>query len=128
MADAKTCRVVVIEDDDLTRSAYIRILQSVDRLEVEAFSDGAGGLKRILEDPPALVITDLYHPAPLGIEIIERIRAKPRLRSMQVWVISGKASTLAGAQALEAGANEYVMKPFTKEIIADKLRALNLVS
>jgi len=57
-----------------------------------------------------------------GLDLVRRLRQNPRLASLVVVMVTTETELGQMAAALEAGANEYVMKPFTKEILVEKLQ------
>jgi two-component system chemotaxis response regulator CheY len=76
----------------------------------------------------SLILVDWNMPGISGLEFVRRVRANPALSSVTLVMVTTETEVEQMATALVAGANEYVMKPFTKEIIADKLRLLGLAA
>ncbi len=70
----------------------------------------------------SLFLVDWNMPEMDGLEFIKRVRSDPRYSTVPLMMVTTETEMQQMIIALEAGANEYVMKPFTKEIIADKLR------
>ena len=68
-----------------------------------------------------LVLADWNMPEINGLELLKRLRQDPELSSLVVVMVTTETELDQMAAALEAGANEYVMKPFTKEILVEKL-------
>jgi two-component system chemotaxis response regulator CheY len=62
-----------------------------------------------------------------GLEFIKRVRADSRMSAVPLMMVTTETEMDQVMTALEAGANEYVMKPFTSEIIADKLRLMGAI-
>ena len=62
-----------------------------------------------------------------GLYFVKTIRADPRYREVPLMMVTTETEIEQMYRALEAGANEYVMKPFTDEVIADKLRLLGVL-
>ena len=75
----------------------------------------------------SLVLLDWNMPEMTGLEVVKEIRADPKYASVVLMMVTTEIQVEQMVRALTAGANEYVMKPFTKEIIADKLRLLGLI-
>jgi two-component system chemotaxis response regulator CheY len=74
----------------------------------------------------SLVLADWNMPEMNGLELLKRLRQKPELASMVVVMVTTETEMDQMVEALEAGANEYVMKPFTKEILVEKLRLVGI--
>ena len=68
-----------------------------------------------------LALVDWNMPEINGLELLKRIRVNPELSSLMVIMVTTETELDQMAAALEAGANEYVMKPFTKDILLEKL-------
>ncbi len=68
-----------------------------------------------------LLLSDWNMPEVNGLELLKRVRQHPELASMAVIMVTTETEIDQMAAALEAGANEYIMKPFTKDILIEKL-------
>jgi two-component system chemotaxis response regulator CheY len=90
---------------------------------VEA-KNGREGLERVRQYPVDLVLLDWNMPVMSGLELLQRIRSEPGVGSPCVMMVTSENALQEMQEALETGANEYVMKPFTPEIILDKLALL----
>jgi two-component system chemotaxis response regulator CheY len=78
-------------------------------------------------DQLSLILVDWNMPGISGLDFIRQVRCDPVLASVVLVMVTTETEIEQMMTALEAGANEYVMKPFTKEIITDKLRLLGMV-
>ena len=109
---------ILLVDDNVDMRAYLaRLLGS--RWEVEAVSDGAAALAVAREHPPALILTDAMMPGLDGFELIRELRASPATSAIPVIMLSARAGEEAQIQGLQAGADGYVVKPFSgRELIA----------
>src|SRR5262249_9757233 len=89
------------------------------RYRVEAAADGETALECILADPPDLVLSDVMMPGLDGFGLLAAIRADERTRGLPVVVLSARAGEEARIEGLKAGADEYVVKPFSaRELLA----------
>ncbi|MGA2715258.1 MAG: response regulator [Bryobacteraceae bacterium] len=75
----------------------------------------------------SLILVDWNMPEMNGLEFIKRVRADSRMSAVPLMMVTTETEMDQVMTALEAGANEYVMKPFTSEIIADKLRLMGAI-
>jgi two-component system chemotaxis response regulator CheY len=78
-------------------------------------------------DPVTLALVDWNMPEMNGLEFVKRLRADPRNAGVVVVMVTTETAVEQMMEALAAGANEYVMKPFTKDVIQDKLRLLGVL-
>lgn len=75
----------------------------------------------------ALLLTDWNMPEMNGLDLLKRVRQNPQLSSLVVVMVTTETEVDQMVTALEAGANEYVMKPFTKEILVEKLQSVGIL-
>jgi two-component system chemotaxis response regulator CheY len=75
----------------------------------------------------SLILVDWNMPEMNGLEFVQRVRSDPGSAEVTLVMVTTETEVEQMVKALEAGANEYVMKPFTKEIITDKLRLLGAI-
>jgi two-component system chemotaxis response regulator CheY len=96
--------------------------------EVREAGNGIDALAALSAGPPTdLVMADWNMPVMDGLELLRTIRATPAFSEVPVVMVTTEAEVDQMTTALEAGATEYIMKPFTAEILAGKLRMAGLV-
>ena len=118
---------VVVDDSRAIRMILSRTLREMG-YEVREAGNGSEALATLNAGPPAdLVMADWNKPVMDGLELLRTIRATPALTKVPVIMVTTEAEIDQMTTALQAGATEYVMKPFTKEILADKLRLAGLL-
>jgi PAS domain S-box-containing protein len=117
---------VLLADDNADMREYARRLL-LRRYEVEAVADGLAALNAARERPPDLVLTDVMMPGLDGFELLRELRADERLKTVPVILISARAGEESIALGLEAGADDYMVKPFSaRELLARVDSALKL--
>lgn len=96
--------------------------------EVREASNGKEALEVIAAEKTALklVLADWNMPEMNGLELLKHLRRDPELSSLVVVMVTTETELGQMAAALEAGANEYVMKPFTKDILVEKLQLVGV--
>jgi two-component system chemotaxis response regulator CheY len=97
--------------------------------EIHTAGNGKEALAYLENEAPelALMLVDWNMPEMDGLEFIKRVRAIPRYAASPLMMVTTETEIYQMVKALEAGADEYVMKPFTDEIIADKLRLMGVL-
>ena len=103
----------------MTECGYDEVFDAGDGLE--AFELVRAGLH------PALVLADCNMPEMNGIEFVAALRSLPGYSDVTVVMVTTETSLERVEQALEAGADEYVMKPFTKDVLLSKLALVGAV-
>jgi PAS domain S-box-containing protein len=107
-----TPRILVVEDDAKMRRVLELLLSG--HWTVETAADAAAAITATRERPPDLVLTDLLLPGMDGYDFLRRLRAEAGTRTLPVIVISGLTEEADRLKALEAGANDYLIKPFSE--------------
>jgi two-component system, OmpR family, KDP operon response regulator KdpE len=118
MSDA--LRILVIDDEPAMVGAVAALVGSVGH-RVSAAYDGSEGLRRHEADQPDLVILDLAMPGMDGLAVCTEIR---RRGSTPIIILSGEGEEAAKVEALDAGADDYVTKPFGKSELLARIRAV----
>ena len=111
-APAATGRVFVIDDDDIMLLSCRRILEKAG-YQVETFSSGLDGIRRIEAVRPELLLVDLKMPELDGLQVIERVRSVDP--DVVIAVITGYATISTAVDAMKAGAYDFLPKPFTPD-------------
>ncbi|MDB4977614.1 MAG: Sensor protein [Myxococcaceae bacterium] len=103
---------IILADDNADMREYLgRLLQ--ERWDVEAVNDGAAALAALRRQPADLVLTDVMMPVLDGFGLLREVRADPQLRLTPVLLLSARAGEEATEDALHAGADDYIVKPFS---------------
>ena len=86
-----------------------------------------GALRSWTGAPIRLVLLDWNMPEVTGIEVVEKLRTQKTFNTVRLVMVTTETEIEQMARALEAGADEYVMKPFTREVVEDKLRLIGAI-
>jgi signal transduction histidine kinase/DNA-binding response OmpR family regulator len=110
-------RILVADDNADMRNYLCRLLGS--RFEVEAVPDGEAALEAAQAKPTALVLSDVMMPGLDGFGLVKAMRADQRLREVPIILLSARAGEEAKVEGLDAGADDYLVKPFSaRELVA----------
>jgi two-component system chemotaxis response regulator CheY len=124
-AGERTMRALVIDDSRTVRAIVGKILRD-EGLDVVEAGNGREGLDRLRDTPDVgLVLVDWNMPEMNGLEFITAVRADRAFDAVRIVMVTTETEQVQVLRALEAGANEYVMKPFTREILVAKLSLLD---
>jgi PAS domain S-box-containing protein len=109
--------VLVADDNADMRQYLVRLLGGI--YEVEEVADGQAALSAARERPPDLVLADVMMPQLDGFGLLRELRADPRTRTVPVVLVSARAGEESRVEGLAAGADDYLVKPFSaRELLA----------
>ena len=117
---------ILLADDNADMRQYVRQLLVAQGWEVEAVGDGASALERALVRVPDLVLTDVMMPKLDGLGLMRALRQDERTRLVPVILLSARAGGETQLKGLDAGADDYLVKPFAaRELLARVRTHLN---
>jgi two-component system chemotaxis response regulator CheY len=117
----------LVIDDSRAMRAFLRQILGQLGFQVSDAPNGRVGLEQIRhEGAPNVVLVDWNMPEMDGLDFIRAVRADKAYRQLPIMMVTTETEMSQVVKALAAGANEYVMKPFTKEIIREKLALLGV--
>ena len=119
----KTC--LIVDDSRVIRKVSRHILETLD-FEVEEAENGKEGLDRCMESMPDVVLLDWNMPVMTGIEFITQLRQRDGGDKPKVVFCTTENDVAHIREAISAGADEYVMKPFDHETLQIKLQLVGM--
>jgi sigma-B regulation protein RsbU (phosphoserine phosphatase) len=123
MKDLSESRILIVDDARANVDILVEALKQEYKLSVAL--NGAAALQLIDRAPPDLVLLDIVMPGMDGYEVCRRLRASPQFQEMPVMFLSALEDVSNKAKGFEAGANDYLVKPF--EILEVKARVRSLL-
>ena len=120
MSAMKRFRILVVEDDARLAATLERVLVAEGH-EVERVGDGLEALRRAREEPFDLVVLDIMLPSLDGVGLCRRLRASAQVPVLMLTALGGTSERVRG---LDAGADDYLVKPFAYEELLARVRAL----
>jgi two-component system chemotaxis response regulator CheY len=120
-------KALVVDDSKTIRMIIRRVLIELG-FEVCEAGNGIEAMKVLDKEKTAvsLVLADWNMPEMNGLELVKSLRQNPEFASIKVIMVTTETEIGQMTSALEAGANEYVMKPFTKDILVEKLELVGI--
>nr|WP_232793057.1 ATP-binding protein [Caulobacter hibisci] len=110
---------ILLADDNADMRGYVARLLEGQGYRVDAVADGAAALAAARAAPPDLLLTDVMMPKLDGFGLLTAIRGDPATRSVPVILLSARAGDEAKIEGLDAGADDYLVKPFAaRELLA----------
>ena len=121
-------KLLIVDDSRFIRLAVRRIVESLG-FAADEVENGQQALEYLHKSsPPDGILLDVMMPVMDGLTFLRAVRQDPRFRQLIIVVCTTRSAMEEIQAAVEAGANEYIMKPFTDEILADKLRQVGILT
>jgi two-component system chemotaxis response regulator CheY len=117
---------LVVDDSRVMRRLLSDMLRQIG-FEVSEAVNGHEAIEFLeRENEPDVVLVDWNMPVMTGIDFVKIVREDDRYQNLRMMMVTSETEAKQMQTALDAGANEYVTKPFVKEAIAEKLRLMGL--
>lgn len=116
-------RIVVADDDRVVRR-IVSVKLSGLGCEIEEAEDGQGALELLEEGVPDLLITDSLMPRVNGMQLVRSVRADERFSGLPVIMLTSRQGERDIIEGLEAGLDDYVVKPFSPDELAARVRTV----
>jgi len=119
-------RALVVDDSRAMRMILARVLRD-NGFEVLEAGDGAQALAVLADSAlPDVALVDWNMPVMNGLDFVEAVRREPAYEAMHLLMVTTESEAAQVVRAIEAGAEEYLFKPFTPEALLDKLALVGL--
>lgn len=114
-------KTVLLVDDDPVILKLLQVNFEMEGYHVVTASDGVEGLARCHETNPAIVLCDIMMPNMDGLEVTRRLKGDPATKDIPIVLLSAKAQAGDVQAGIDAGANEYLTKPFDPLELLDRV-------
>ncbi|HEV3119717.1 MAG TPA: response regulator transcription factor [Gemmataceae bacterium] len=112
---------IALVDDDKNILASVSMLLEQEGYHVRTFTDGAAALTALTTSPPDLAILDIKMPRMDGLELLRRLR---QAQDLPVIFLTSKDEEIDELMGLNAGADDYIRKPFSQRLLLERVRAV----
>jgi two-component system, OmpR family, alkaline phosphatase synthesis response regulator PhoP len=116
-------RVLIAEDDDSIVTSLEFLMRGCG-FETRVAKDGEAALASVGDFRPDVVILDLMLPRRSGLEVCREVRGKAEWKGTRVLMLTAKGGSSERASSLAAGADDYLMKPFSTQDLVKRVKAL----
>jgi CheY-like chemotaxis protein len=117
-----TTRILYLDDNPSHIKLMRMVMSTRDDTELSVATDGAQGIERARSEPFDLVLVDLYLPDGRGDEVVRQLRSQEETAELPAIIVSAEDDVTVVREAMQAGANAYITKPFD---IADLLSVVD---
>ncbi|WP_428338467.1 SpoIIE family protein phosphatase [Mycobacterium sp.] len=121
-SDGERARVLIADDNTDMREYLTNLLRN-SGYQVSEAVDGREALAAIRADVPDLVISDVMMPELDGLQLVAAVRSEPRTAAIPILLLSARAGQEASIEGLQAGADDYLVKPFAAAELIARVRA-----
>ena len=120
----KNMKILIVDDFSTMRRIIRNILKQLEFTNVEEAEDGSVAFEKLKEADYNFLITDWNMPNMTGLDLLKEVRANEKLKDLKVLLITAEAEKENIIKAAQAGANDYVVKPFTAEVLEQKINKI----
>lgn len=120
MSDPKM-RFLVVDDFSTMRRIVKNILKQLGYENIEEAEDGAQAYSKLQTGDFDFVVSDWNMPNMDGLELLKKVRSDERLKTIPVLMVTAEAEKEKVITAIQAGVNNYIVKPFTAEVLKEKM-------
>jgi len=117
-------KILVVDDFQTMRRIIRNYLRQLGFNNVEEAEDGDVALEKLNDGQFDFVITDWNMPKMTGIDLLKKIRTENNFKNIPVLIITAEAEKENVVQAAQAGVNDYIVKPFTPEVLQNKIEKI----
>jgi two-component system chemotaxis response regulator CheY len=119
--------ILIVDDSEFVRSYHSHILEQANYQVITAV-DGSDGLEKLYTNACDLVLTDINMSNMDGYEFIRRVRADGKYSSLPIIIVSTESEAKDKTKGFEAGANLYIVKPSSPEMMVENIRMVLVAS
>ena len=123
MLDLKI-KILIVDDFSTMRRIVKNILKQIGYTDIDEAEDGNGALVKLRQDKYDLVVSDWNMPNMSGLDLLKAIRADNGLNGIPVLMVTAEAKKENVVEAIKAGVNNYVVKPFTADVLKEKIEKI----
>ncbi|HHJ63802.1 MAG TPA: response regulator [Aquifex aeolicus] len=117
-------RILVVDDMSTMRRIIKTILNQLGYSNIEEAENGKQALAKLKKEKFDFVITDWNMPEMDGLTLVKEIRSDEELKALPVLMVTAEAKKENVMEALKAGVNNYIVKPFTPEVLKEKMEKI----
>jgi len=114
-------KILVVDDMSTMRRIVKNIMKQLGFANVDEAENGQEALDKLKADSFGFVISDWNMPVMTGIQLLRAIRADDKLKAIPVLMVTAEAQKENLIEAIQAGVSNYIVKPFTAEVLQEKM-------
>ncbi|MBI5098485.1 MAG: chemotaxis response regulator CheY [Nitrospirae bacterium] len=120
MSDFKM-KILVVDDFSTMRRIVKNLLKQLGYENIEEAEDGAQAYSKLKNGGYGFVVSDWNMPNMDGLDLLKKVRSDPELKDLPILMVTAEAEKEKVITAIQAGVNNYIVKPFTGEVLKEKM-------
>lgn len=120
----KNMKVLVVDDFSTMRRIVKNLLKDIGFTNIQEADDGKTALPILQQGGIQFLVTDWNMPGMTGIDLVKAVRANPETASLPILMVTAEAKREQIIEAAQAGVNGYVVKPFTAQVLKEKIEKI----
>ncbi len=117
-------RILIVDDFSTMRRIIKNILKQLGYENVEEAENGADAYEKLDSEKFDFIITDWNMPVMDGLGLLKKVRTDPDMKHLPVLMVTAEAEKDKVVTAIQAGVNNYIVKPFTADVLQDKMNKI----
>jgi two-component system chemotaxis response regulator CheY len=114
-------KVLVVDDFSTMRRIIKNILKQIGFENVEEAEEGSQAFEKLKQGGYGFIITDWNMPVMDGMALMKKVRSDPDLKDLPILMVTAESEKEKVVEAIQAGVNNYIVKPFTAEVLKEKM-------
>lgn len=119
--DEKNMKVLVVDDFSTMRRIVKNLLKQNGYTNIEEAEDGEQAYSKLQNGGFGFVVSDWNMPNMDGLELLKKVRSDPALKDLPILMVTAEAEKDKVITAIQAGVNNYIVKPFSGEVLKEKM-------
>lgn len=120
----KNAKILVVDDFATMRKVIRNILRQLGYENVSDAENGEEGFRSALAVDYGLIVSDWNMPVMTGLEFLKNLRSDPKTKNVPFLMVTAEALKENIIQAIQSGASNYIVKPFTPQVFEEKLKSI----
>ena len=117
-------KVLVVDDSPTMRRIVANTLKRIGFSDTEEAENGNEALAKLGESEFELIVTDWNMPGMTGLDFVKALRADAGYKDLPILMVTTRSAEADVKEALQAGANSYIVKPFTPQVLKEKIDSI----
>jgi two-component system, chemotaxis family, chemotaxis protein CheY len=117
-------KILIVDDFTTMRRIVRNLLKQLGFENVEESEDGQQAFSKLKEEKYHFIISDWNMPNMTGIELLQNVRRDPELKGLPFLMVTAESEKEKVIEAIKSGVNNYIIKPFTAEILKEKMEKI----